>query len=55
MNCNFQNFNLKWSKLIDCKLLETNWDKIRLEAISFYEIRIQETTFANLDFTPDEQ
>ena len=34
INCNFQNLNLKWSTLMDCELIETNWNKIRLESIN---------------------
>jgi len=55
MSCKFQNLNLKWFNLYSCKLLETNWTKIRLEEMGFYDTQIQETTFVNLDFTLNEQ
>jgi uncharacterized protein YjbI with pentapeptide repeats len=34
-NCNFQNLNLNNSMLITCELRETNWNKVRLQSISF--------------------
>lgn len=33
------------------ELLETNWNKIRLEEIGFYDTQIQETTFVNFYFS----
>ena len=37
--------------LLECELIETNWDKIRFESMSFGETKFHGTTFANLEFS----
>ena len=50
INSNLQNLKVTWSSILDCKLLETNWDNIYFEATKFYNVEIQGITFTNLDF-----
>lgn len=38
------------SNLLKCGVFETNWNKIYLDEITFYEPKIQKTTFTYLDF-----